>query len=188
MRISRTAAVAGVALMIGGLGATAYAAGTTTVANQATPTSNITVTWSGQVRPAGSSNLLFITECWKDGDAPGFNPAVDCSLQTQINPTFSAAGSATFGVFNGDEPGFGEWGCGPLTTAGLPTSAQCFVRLAPGSVNNVLGDEFLPLTFGAVAPPVDVPEVPLNILLPASAAAIFGAVLLINRKRQSANV
>ena len=90
-------------------------------------------------------------------------------------------------MFNGDEPGsIGEWGCGPLST--LPTSAQCYVRLAPGSIQNTTGDEFLPLNFGTVTPPVDIPEVPLNILLPAGAAAILGAAMFINRKRQSANV
>jgi hypothetical protein len=182
MRLSRTAAVAGAALMLGGLGATAYAAGTTTLASSTAATSNITVTWSGQVRPANTNNAIFITQCWQSDALSTFNYATDCSIATGINPTFSASGSTTFEVFNGDESVLGEWGCGPLAT--VATSAQCYVRLAPGTATNTTGDEFLPLNY---APPTEIPEVPLNILLPAGAAAILGAAMFINRKRQSAN-
>ena len=186
MRLSRTAAVAGAALMLGGLGATAYAAGTTTLASSTAPETDITVTWSGQVRPAGSSSAIFITQCWQSDALSTFNPATDCSIATGINPNFSASGSALFTVFNGDESVLGNWGCGPLATAA--TSAQCYVRLAPGSSTNTAGDEFIPLNYGTITPPVDIPEVPLNVLLPAGGAAILGAAMFINRKRQSANV
>jgi hypothetical protein len=40
-------------------------------------------------------------------------------------------------------------------------------------------------TFAFVTPPNDVPEVPLNVLLPVSAAAILGAGFLVARKRQA---
>ena len=193
MRISRTAAVAGAALLIGGLGTTAFAAGSlspNTVSSTAT-TAPLTVNWSGLTRPAGSNNALFIQQCRATDAKANFTVLDDCSAATGINPTFTASGSAVFNVFNGDDPNLGEWGCGPRTTSGIPKTTvsgvdTCYVRLAPGSQANTTGDEFLSFTY-TTAPPVDIPEVPLNILLPASAAALLGGAMVIARKRQSAN-
>ena len=194
MRISRTAAVAGAALLIGGLGTTAYSAGTLTpnTASSSAPTSNLTVSWSGLTRDPASSNALFIQQCRATDAKPTFSVQDDCSAATGINPTFTPSGTAVFEVFNGDDPNLGEWGCGPLTTPGIPKTVvagvdTCYVRLAPGSQQNTTGDEFLPFTFAAT-PPVEIPEVPLNVLLPLSAAALLGGAFVITRKRQSANV
>jgi hypothetical protein len=194
MRIPRTAAVAGAALLIGGLGTTAFAAGTLTPSS-ASPTAastNLTVSWSGLVRPVGSSNAVFIQQCRATDAKATFNVQDDCSAATGINPAFSESGSAVFNVFNGDDPNLGEWGCGPLTTPGIPKTTvagvdTCYVRMAPGSQANTTGDEFLAFTY-QTTPPVDIPEVPLNILLPISAVALLGGAMVIARKRQSANV
>jgi hypothetical protein len=193
MRLSRTAAVVGTTLLIGGLAATASAAGNISpnVIDATQPSSTITVNWSGITIPAGLSNVVFIDQCYKN-DAGVFNPATDCSQATGINPDFAGGtGSATYTVFNGDDPNGTPFGCGPLTTAGTAKGTAngvdtCWVRLSPGNQSNTATDEFYPFTFGP--PAGNVPEVPLNVLLPTSAAAVLGASLLIARRRQMKTV
>ena len=187
MRLKQSATVIGAALLVGGFGTAAMAAGTITptTASDTAATSAITVNFSG-LNPA--DGVVFIQQCWIDGNAPGatFNPTTDCNQSTaSTNAAILAGGSGSkvLNVFNGDEPNLGEWGCGPLTSSGIPVdpSGVCYIRLAPGVKGNVTTDEFIPFTYAA-AP--SVPEVPLNVLLPASAAAVLGAGFLVARKRQ----
>ena len=183
MRLNRTTAVVGTALLIGGLATTtAQAAGTLskTVINPAGET--ITVNFSGL---SAADGVVFVQQCQKNGNAPGvvFNQLTDCSQATGLNPFIPAggAGSTPFALFAGIEPNLEEWSCGNTVTSGIPNNNTCYVRLAPAVKSNVSTDEFYAFTYGAE--PV-VPEVPLNVLLPAGAAAMLGAGMLINRKRQ----
>jgi hypothetical protein len=184
MRLNRTAlAVVGSALLVGGMSATALAAGgiSPNVADSTTASTTLTVNWSGIVIPAGQNQIVVIQQCWKNDSGP-FNQADDCSQSSATNPAVGAggSGSAQFTVFNGDEVVNQLWGCGPLTSAGTPSASTCYVRIAPGINTNTASDEFFPFTY---APPSSVPEVPLNILLPGSAAAVLGGALLIARRR-----
>lgn len=186
MRFTRTAtAVAGAVLLIGGLATTALASGSISpnIVDATQPTSNVTVSWSGITIPAGLSNIVVIQQCWKN-DSGVFDQLNDCSQATGLNPPVGATGSGSqvFNVFNGDEQVNGAWGCGPLTTAATPKANTCYVRLAPGNATNTATDEFYPFTFGA---PTNVPEVPMNILLPGSAAAVLGGAILIARRRHA---
>ena len=105
-------------------------------------TQNITVTLSGLTIPDGGSDVAYIQQCLKNDTDPLFNLATDCSGFYQLNPTVSSgAGSASFIVFNGDEPNLGEFSCGPLGTS-LPHSDTCYIRVAPGLVDNERTDEF----------------------------------------------
>jgi hypothetical protein len=182
MRFNRTKAVVGTALLVGGLAGTAQAAGSLskTVINPAGET--ITVSYSG-LNPA--DGVVFVQQCRKDGNAPGvvFDQLIDCSQATGLNPSISPAGdgSTEFALFAGIEPNLEEWSCGNTTFPGIPNEAQCYVRLAPGVNTNVSTDEFYAFTYGT--DPV-IPEAPLGILLPAGGAAILGAAILINRRRQ----
>jgi hypothetical protein len=182
MRFNRTTAVVGTALLVGGLATGASAAGSLskTVINPAGET--ITVSFSG-LNP--QDGVVFVQQCNKNGNAPGvvFDQLLDCSQATGENPTIPASGAGTqqFALFAGAEPNVGEWSCGNTPEPGIPNFTTCYVRLAPVVQANVSTDEFYPFTYGA--DPV-IPEAPLNILLPAGAAALLGAGLLINRKRQ----
>jgi hypothetical protein len=169
--------------MVGGLSSPAFAASTISpsVVSDSAPSSNITVTSTGLNQAGGS--VVNYQQCWRDGAAVGFNQANDCSQSTADIATI-IGGNATksFAVFNGDEPNLGDWGCGPLASAAPIISQTCYIRVVPNDINDTLNDEFYAFTYG---PPVDVPEVPLNVLLPVSAAAILGAGFLVARKRHS---
>ena len=186
MRFKRLAATVGATLLIGGVATTAYAASTAnpTVVSDTAENSVITVTSTGLSTAGGfSANYQ---QCWRSDAVPTFNQVDDCSAYTadvaNIQP---GTGNATmaFTVFNGNEPNFGEWGCGPLSTA-ANTQQTCYIRITPNDTTSTTVDEFVSFTYGPVVDPV-IPEVPLNILLPASAAAILGAGFLIARKRSS---
>jgi hypothetical protein len=145
----------------------------------------VTVSWSGITIAPGQNQIVLIQQCWKN-DAGPFDQLNDCSQATSLNPPVGAngSGSVQFDVFNGDEQVNQIWGCGPLTStgAGVTKADTCFVRIAPGNATNTASDEFFPFTY---APPANVPEVPLNILLPGSAVAVLGGALLIARRRQA---
>ena len=218
MRLSRPAAVAGAALLIGGLGfSTADAAGSLSKTNLLPQGETITVSYNNITIPAGNSNVVFIQQCRKD-DSGVFNQLNDCSQATGINPAYPGTGQAAFAVFGGDDPNDTGWGCGPLATVPLAT---CYIRIAPGSDTNTASDEFYPVTFTAVGetttttiapttttiapttttiapttttiasttttvvPPNDVPEVPMNVLLPLGAAAVLGGSIVVARRRQN---
>jgi hypothetical protein len=187
MRLNRTAiAVVGSALLVGGLGATAFASGSLSpnTADSTQPTSVLTVNWSNITIPTGLNQIVVIQQCVKN-DAGAFNRLDDCAPQF-LNPPVGATGSGSqaFTVFNGLEQVNQAWGCGPLTDpgAGVPATPVCYVRIAPGSPDNTSSDEFFPFTY---APPANVPEVPLNVLLPGSAIAMLGGAFLIARRRQA---
>lgn len=183
MLFFRPAAVAGAVLLLGSLGfSTADAAATLSKSNLLPAGETITVNWTGLVLPTGLNSIVTIQQCVKNDSVP-FNQLFDCSQATSINPSFATNGSTTFGVFGGDEPNSGEWGCGPL--ASIP-KATCYVRVIPGNASNTATDEFYPVTFTATAVPGnEVPEVPLNVLLPLGAAAVLGGSVLIARRRQN---
>jgi hypothetical protein len=198
MRFKRLAAAIGAVLLVGGVASTAYAASTinpTSVPADAAPGDpglNITVTSTGLTNPFGQT--VFYQQCWRSTaapfpGAPAFNPTNDCSAFNQLIGTIDAQGNAStvFTVFNGDEFLQGDWACGPGTASNpssAPTISQtCFIRIVPGDPSNVSAQEFAQYTY---APRAQVPEVPLNVLLPASAAVILGAGFLVARKRHNA--
>lgn len=197
MRFMRTATVVGTALLIGGYAPAAFADATLTppVVDQTASFSNITINASNI--PSNFGSTVNIMQCWRTGDAVGFDPLLDCA-NSAADSEIQVGGAFTkvFQVFNGDEATFGEWGCGPLASAAV-TSQTCFIRLSGdlGTSN----DEFYPFTYGAVVgptttvvapttttvtPPPDVPEAPLSILLPGTAAVLAGAGIFIARRRQ----
>ena len=183
MRFKRTAAIAGALIMAGGLGSAAMAAGTLSTSNLPPVGGVITVSWTG----LPNNSTVYIEQCNRDGNAAGviFTPLSDCSQATSENPSTGPAGSGTqvFTMFGGDEPNEAGWGCGPNTT-GIKYDT-CYVRLVTGVRSNVATDEFYPVTFTAVVDPNPVvSEVPLNILLPLSAAAVLGGGYYITRKRK----
>lgn len=106
-------------------------------------TQSITVTLSNITIPDAGSNVVYIQQCLKDDTDPLFSRATDCSTFYQLNPTITAgSGSASFTVFNGDEPNLGEFSCGPLGSQLIPHSDTCYIRVAPGLADNELTDEF----------------------------------------------
>jgi hypothetical protein len=197
MRFKRLAAAIGAVLLVGGVATSAYAASTlsaTTVPADAAPGDpglNLTVTSSGLTN--AFSTTVFYQQCWRSttppfAGAPAFNPTTDCSSFNQLIGTIDATGHAStvFTVFNGNEFLQGDWACGPGTAAdpsSAPTIAQtCYIRVVPGDPSNVAAQEFLAYSY---VPRAQVPEVPLNVLLPLSAAGILGAGFLIARKRHN---
>ncbi len=162
-----------------------------TVLDNATPLTTVTVNFSGF--PTGNTTV-FVQQCQKNGNAltPGdtFSYISDCSNaenSTNANGGATGSGTATIKLRNGDELVNGEWGCGPLSTPELKHDT-CFVRITPSVKSNTDEDVFLPFTFGVVNPNPDIPEAPLNVLLPASAAALIGGAVLVTRKRRLAKV
>jgi len=173
MRLSRTAAVAGVALALGGglvLSNSAQAAGSLSKSNLLPQGETITVFYNNMTIPAGNSSVVFIQQCWKN-DAGVFNPAADCSGATGINPPYPGTGQADFAVFGGADPNLGEWGCGPLTSPGVPKADTCYIRLAPGSQSNTASDEFYPVTFTAVEETTTTTEAPTTTVAPTTTEA-----------------
>jgi hypothetical protein len=187
MRIKRSAmlAAAGAALMVGGLGTAAWAVtGTASLStsNVSATGGVVTVNYSGW----SPNTIVWIGQCDHDGNAnPPFNSSSDCSSFKSVNGTTSASGSGSmsFTAWTGDDPVNGSWACGTSDSGTLTPLSTCYIRVADATRASA-DDIFLPVTFTAVTLPPDVPEVPLNVLLPASAAALFGAGLLITRKRQ----
>ena len=191
MRFQRTATVVGAAFLLGGFASPAFADATLTpaVVDQSSPFSTISI--SATNIPANFGSTVNIQQCWRDGDAVGFDPALDSAIgaadsENQVGGAFTK----NFQVFNGDEASFGEWGCGPLATAAV-VSQTCYVRLSGdlGTSN----DQFYPFTYGPgagtttttiVVPPAEIPEAPLNVLLPATAAALAGVGIFVARRRQ----
>jgi hypothetical protein len=167
------------------LAATAHAAGSIspTVLDSTLTTQPVTVTWSAITIPAGLNNVVYIQQCWKS-DVGAFNRVDDCSPQSLNLPVGTGSGTQVIQAFNGDEVVNQLWGCGPLTSAGVPTPAdgKCYIRIAPGSLDNTASDEFFAFSYGPGTP---VPEVPLNILLPGSAVLVLGGAVLIARRRQA---
>lgn len=187
MRLKRSATVVGSMLLVGGFGTAAFAtAGSLSTsiipANGNTAQRTITVNFSD----VPVNEIVFIQQC-KANDSGPFNNGNDCSGATGINPQANAsgAGSAQFLIFSGDDPNESGWSCGPGSTA-IPSSGTvyntCYVRITPTVQTNTDTDKFLPITFSTGSPAV--PEVPLNILLPLSAAAVLGGGYIVTRKRK----
>jgi hypothetical protein len=191
MRLKRSATVAGAMLLVGGLGGVAFAAqagGSITPNTVPVAAGNhpVTLNWT-----AGPGEVVFINLCWKN-PAPGqpFSPNSDCSPVNAINPQTgtNGQGTTTFQVFSGVDQNTEGWACGVDSLGGSPAGVDvynpCFIRIAPNVKSNTDEDFFIPVSYSNEPEPV-IPEVPLNVLLPASAAALMGAGLLIARKRQA---
>ena len=196
MRLSRTAiaATAGSVMLIGAFAGSASAAATLSKSNLLPAGETIQITYSGLTVPAGNSNVVFIQQCWKD-DSGVFNQVLDCSPSTTLNPPATPGGTVTYNVFGGNEPNLEEWGCGANPTPGVPQADTCYIRLAPGTKTNTATDEFYPITFTGtpdtttsttIDPGTDVPEVPMNVLLPLGAAAVIGGAVVVSRRRANA--
>jgi hypothetical protein len=185
MRLKYLVSAVGVAVLVGGTATSVFATSTISpsVVSNTAATSVIHVNSTNLSQTQG--NLVIYQQCWRSDADPLFNQTNDCSNFTQDSANINLDGTAShdFTVFNGDEFNFGEWGCGPLATAPV-VSQTCYVRVVPNQADNVSLDEFYPFTYGVVTPP-DVPEVPLNVLLPISAAGILGAGFLVARKRHN---
>ena len=192
-RIKQAAVAAGIsAIGLASFGSTAHAAAPTITVTpntgiSSTGSPNVTVAWSGLT----GKTVVFIQECRVSDTDPLFDPINDCSTANEYNPaSVNGAGSFSFPLFTGAEPINGAWGCGDpadSAAAGAPISATCFIRATPDTDTNVGNDTFQAITF-APTPPADVPEVPLNVLLPLGGAAILGGAYFVARKRQMANV
>lgn len=197
MRFKRLAAAVGAVLLVGGVATSAYAASTlsaNTVPADAAPGDpglKLTVTSTGLTNAFGTT--AFYQQCWRNlsapfPGAPAFNATTDCSAFNQIIGNIDASGNAStvFTVFNGNEFLQGDWACGPGPASDpstAPTIVQtCYVRVVPGDPSNVAQQEFLGYSY---VPRAQVPEVPLNILLPLSAAGILGVGFLVARKRHN---
>jgi hypothetical protein len=197
MRFKRLAAAVGAVLLVGSVATSAFAASTinpTTVPADAAPgdaSLNITVTSTGLTNVFGTT--VFYQQCWRSlaapfPGAPAFNATSDCSSFNQLIGNIDASGNAStvFTVFNGNEFLQGDWACGPGTASNpstAPTISQtCYIRIIPGDPSNVAQQEFAQFTY---APGAEIPEVPLNVLLPISAAVILGAGFLVARKRHN---
>lgn len=100
-------------------------------------------------------------------------PGLGDGLVTGV-PSFSFAAFAGAGLPAGNY--FIGIAC-TLATAGVTNTVTYFSTTVTLGVDGS--------TFAVVAAPPDIPEVPLNVLLPVSAAAILGAGFLVARKRQS---
>jgi hypothetical protein len=150
----------------------------------------VTVTLTGFAPNA----TIFLQQCYRDAEpTAGFDFTIDCDNSTSsTNVATDANGNATktITLFGGDEPsGLKGWGCGPDATNdpdnGLFAYDPCFVRVAPDTKDNYTSDQFLSFTYGTTEPPPEVPEVPLNILLPASAAVLLAGGYVFTRKRNA---
>ena len=145
-----------------------------------------TVTLSGYT----PNTTVFFQTCVKDGNQPGaFDPLYDCSQYGGINPSTDINGNLVvdFNTFYGPEPVDGQYDC----TSATP----CFLRLTPGDSASTTTDLFYQFDYSGtpptsstsststVAPGNDVPEVPVNVLLPLGAAAVVGGAVVVSRRR-----
>jgi hypothetical protein len=102
------------------------------------------------------------------------NPGLGDGLVTGV-PAFSWAPFAGAGLPAGNY--FIGIACTLATPAGVTNTVTYFSSTVTLGVDGA--------TYAFVTPPNDVPEVPLNVLLPISAAVILGAGFLVARKRHS---
>lgn len=189
MRLSRLAAIGGASLVA------LASAGTAMATSSVTPSTGLQDGNTVQVSYTGTSNIVYITQCGKDGNVdPTFDFAFDCYTAVGINPAvINGSATAPFQVFKGADPQFGLYTCDEAN--------PCYIRFSPGFEDNTGADEFQQITFAAgqatttstaaptttTAPGTDVPEAPFSVMLPVSAAVgLGGAALYMTRRRRAA--
>ncbi len=137
-----------------------------------------------------TTKRIFVLQCFADGSDPNFDYASKCSNLSEYtqNVDQNPSGKFKFDVFRGPEPSGDEtWGCfaaadpAPL---GITKNTTCYLRLTTESEGNTTDQVFTPFTF-AVSNPV-IPEVPLAVMLPILALAVFGGGLYLQRRRRPA--
>lgn len=199
MRSLTTAAV-GTAVVLGGMASSASAGvGTGSLSQNSRPASgapiSITVTYSGW----SPNTVVDISLCSNTDANPPFDPFTQCSpyKATLGNTNASGAGSKTFELWAGSDPNGNPWSCGTDTDGIGAVQSTCWVRIADTGPSSA-DDLFLPVTYTAappptttttppttVVPPAQVPEAPLGVLLPLTAAALVGGGIVIARRRSS---
>lgn len=167
------------------------ALGSVTVSPTPTPMTSeqtqatVTVDWTGQ-----KPNVpIFIKICSRSITDPSFNGNIDCSILSEIAAPGSANGAGTyqFDVFRGVEPsGDYNWGCfaeGDEVPNGI-ADRGCWVYLTNNTSGNVTDAAEAPLEFSLSGG--EIPEAPIGVLLPVSAAVVAAGGFLFLRQRQAA--
>lgn len=147
----------------------------------------VNVEWTGQ-----KPNLpIFIKICSKSITNPTFNQGIDCSILSEVatpGGTPDGSGSYQFDIFRGVEPsGDYNWGCfapGDTVPAGIQDRG-CWVYVTNNVAANVTDAAEAQLQYTASGG--DIPEAPIGVLLPVSAAVVAAGGFLFLRQRQQAN-
>jgi Neocarzinostatin family len=193
MRIPRIVAACGIAatVLAGGQLASAQ------TVNDVTVTPSTGLVDGSVVAVAGSNftstNIVYVMQCARDGNnipagQPGFDWTLECNSSFNRNPAVSGGNFTTnLTVFAGPEPDGAPFECTP--------TVPCWIRIAPNNPGDVNNDLFKQITFGGTTPTTtttpptttipdpEIPEAPINVLLPISVAAAAGAALFFARRR-----
>jgi len=147
----------------------------------------VQVSWT---QPA--NKRLFITQCWSDATAPGFDFAANCSAGTQTTYNAIATGSGTydFTVFRGPEQSGDEnWGCfapDDVPPAGITRKyTTCYIRVTNNEPSNQADQQFASFTFVSTSPVI--PETPFAVMIPVVALAVIGGGLFLQRRRNASS-
>lgn len=145
----------------------------------------VTVDWTGQ-----KPNVpIFIKICSRSISDPNFNGNIDCSILSEVAAPGSANGNGTyqFDVFRGVEPsGDYNWGCfapGDTVPSGI-ANRGCWVYVTNNTSGNVTDAAESQLQFSVSGGAI--PEAPIGVLLPVSAAVVAAGGFLFLRQRQRA--
>ena len=98
----------------------------------------VRVSWEGQE----PRTLMFVGICRRPTNSPGFEPGIDCSPLSELNPngTPDGTGSIDLEVFRGRTPdGDSDWGCfapGDEPPSGVQALTTCYVRVTNDVVTN----------------------------------------------------
>ncbi len=153
--------------------------------------------------PAGSTVFAQICD-GADPAAAGWDPIEHCDAGTSPSGGLvDASGNFTFSVanenyrlpmFRGDSPS-GVFQCvAPGETlpneSEIPVWDNCKVRVTSFTLAVTADQGFLPyrLTPAGVGPDPEVPEVPFAVLLPLSALAVGGGLLIVRKRRMAGSV
>ncbi len=185
MRISRIVAACGVAAitLVGGQLASAATPDDLTLTPSSGLVDGSVVNVTG-VNFTGT-NIVFVMQCARDGNnipagQPGFDFTLECNASFNRNPAVTAGNFTTnLTVFAGPEPDGAPFECNETT--------PCWIRVAPNTPGDVNNDVFKQITFAGTAPTTtipdpEIPESPINVLLPISVVAIAGGALFFARR------
>lgn len=145
----------------------------------------VTVSWTGQ--PANTP--IFMKVCGKSKDDPTFRNGIDCAMMTEVvsNGTATGSGSFQLDVFRGPDPsGDFDFGCyapGDTVVDGYENRG-CWIYLTNNTTMNNADAVELPLEF--VSSGGEIPEAPIAILLPVTAAIVAAGGFMFMRQRQQA--
>jgi len=101
-------------------------------------TATVRVDWVGQ-QPR---TLMFVSICRRSTTVADFQPGIDCSALSEVNPngTPDGSGSVELTVFRGPTPdGDSPWGCfapGDQAPPGIQAVTTCYVRVTNDVVLN----------------------------------------------------